>query len=383
MRLKRYLEQSSSPLSTEMEFELNINSKLLVSNVRRKKKQQLSAPFASITAASPKEPINVVTPIFTIAAAATKPSHSTAATAATKWRVTAGNLAAGAIAGASVEAILYPIDTIKTRLQAMKSGGGIRALLQSGGGRALYAGIWGNLAGVAPASAIFMAVYEPVKAAATKMAGPDKEFMGPLAGGVAAGLASSIVRVPTEVVKTRMQTKEFNNALTALKTIALKEGSKGLFAGYGSFLLRDLPFDAIEFVTYEQLKKVYKVGALRDGRELNPGEHSVCGAMAGAVTGLVTTPLDVLKTRLMLQGGSRAQYANAADCAVKIVRQEGWGALFRGWEPRVIWIGVGGSVFFTVLEQAKKAFAPKPPVKPCCSGKSKNSNSSKQSAQKQ
>ena len=45
----------------------------------------------------------------------------------------------------------------------MTHGGGFRALLQSGGGKALYAGVFGNLAGVAPSSAIFMAVYEPVK----------------------------------------------------------------------------------------------------------------------------------------------------------------------------------------------------------------------------
>jgi hypothetical protein len=45
----------------------------------------------------------------------------------------------------------------------MTSGGGFRALIQAGGGKALYAGVFGNLAGVAPASAIFMAVYEPVK----------------------------------------------------------------------------------------------------------------------------------------------------------------------------------------------------------------------------
>lgn len=36
--------------------------------------------------------------------------------------------------------------------------------------------------------------------------GEQQQFLGPLAGGVAAGLASSMVRVPTEVVKTRMQT---------------------------------------------------------------------------------------------------------------------------------------------------------------------------------
>ena len=48
---------------------------------------------------------------------------------------------------------------------------------------------------------------------------------------------------------------EFTHAFTALKTIQAKQGRRGLFAGYGSFLLRDLPFDAIEFVAYEQFKK--------------------------------------------------------------------------------------------------------------------------------
>jgi hypothetical protein len=59
-----------------------------------------------------------------------------------QWRIIAGNLASGAIAGCIVEAALYPLDTIKTRLQLMRSGGGLRALLRSGGGKALYAGIW-------------------------------------------------------------------------------------------------------------------------------------------------------------------------------------------------------------------------------------------------
>jgi solute carrier family 25 S-adenosylmethionine transporter 26 len=43
---------------------------------------------------------------------------------------------------------------------------------------------------------------------------------------------------------------------------------------------------------------------LRGSRDLNSAEHSLFGAVAGAFTGLVTTPLDVLKTRLMLQGTS-------------------------------------------------------------------------------
>ena len=35
------------------------------------------------------------------------------------------------------------------------------------------------------------------------------------------------------------------------------KGVAGLFVGYGSFLLRDLPFDAIEFAGYESLKKAW------------------------------------------------------------------------------------------------------------------------------
>lgn len=50
-------------------------------------------------------------------------------------------------------------------------------------------------------------------------------------------------------------TGEFTHAFTALRTIVAKEGRRGLFAGYGSFLLRDLPFDAIEFVSYEAFKQ--------------------------------------------------------------------------------------------------------------------------------
>lgn len=92
---------------------------------------------------------------------------------------------------------------------------------------------------------------------------------------------------------------------------------------------RDLPFDAIEFVTYEQLKKAYK--GMKGGRELNAAEVSVLGAGAGAATGLITCPLDVLKTRQML--GS-SEYKNVLDCAVSIVRQEGFQALMKGWQPR-------------------------------------------------
>ena len=91
----------------------------------------------------------------------------------------------------------------------MLKGGGWQALVKQGGAKNLYAGVWGNLAGVAPASAVFMAIYEPVKAALNERVSEDKSFLAPLGAGSAAGVAASVIRVPTEVVKQRLQSGEF------------------------------------------------------------------------------------------------------------------------------------------------------------------------------
>ena len=62
--------------------------------------------------------------------------------------------------------------------------------------------------GVLPASAIFMGVYEPIKQEVEKRVPENRQFLASLSGGIGAGLAASIVRVPTEVVKQRMQNGE-------------------------------------------------------------------------------------------------------------------------------------------------------------------------------
>ncbi|KAJ7548210.1 hypothetical protein O6H91_07G003000 [Diphasiastrum complanatum] len=226
---------------------------------------------------------------------------------------------AGGTAGVVVETVLYPIDTIKTRLQATRFGGKIDF-------RGLYSGLGGNLVGVLPASALFVAVYEPLKQKLLELVPDHLSSIAHLTAGAAGGAVASLVRVPTEVIKQRLQTGQFSSATKAVQQIVVKEGVTGLYAGYGSFLLRDLPFDAIQFCIYEQLRIVYKKVAKR---ELGGPETALVGAVAGAITGAVTTPLDVIKTRLMVQGVA----------------------------PRVLWIGIGGSIFFAVLERTKQLLA--------------------------
>ncbi|KAK7858869.1 s-adenosylmethionine carrier 1 [Quercus suber] len=189
---------------------------------------------------------------------------------------------AGGTAGVVVETALYPIDTIKTRLQAGFS------FLQNfltkaarGGGKinlqGLYSGLAGNLAGVLPASAVFVGVYEPTKQKLLKLFPENLSAAAHLTAGAVGGMAASLIRVPTEVIKQRMQTGQFTSAPDAVRLIVSKEGFKGLYAGYGSFLLRDLPFDALQFCIYEQLRIGYKAAAQRD---LNDPENAIIGAFA-------------------------------------------------------------------------------------------------------
>ncbi|GJN25073.1 hypothetical protein PR202_gb12857 [Eleusine coracana subsp. coracana] len=110
--------------------------------------------------------------------------------------------------------------------------------------------------------------------------------------------------------------------------------------------------DAVRFiVAKEGIKGLYAAK-----RDLKDAENAIIGAFAGAVTGALTTPLDVMKTRLMIQGQGN-QYRGFIDCAQTILREEGAGAFLKGIEPRVLWIGIGGSIFFGVLEKTKSILA--------------------------
>ncbi|WJX14319.1 S-adenosylmethionine carrier 1, chloroplastic/mitochondrial [Trifolium repens] len=130
---------------------------------------------------------------------------------------------AGGVAGVAVEAVLYPIDTIKTRLQVAR--GGVNIVFKG-----LYSGLAGNLAGVLPASAIFIGVYEPAKQKLLEIFPENLSALAHIAAGAIGGAASSLVRVPTEVVKQRIQTGQFKSTPAAVRLIIANEGFKGLYA---------------------------------------------------------------------------------------------------------------------------------------------------------
>lgn len=77
---------------------------------------------------------------------------------------------------------------------------------------------------------------------------------------------------------------------------------RGFYAGLGVTCLRELPFAFIQFPLYESLKRLVTAGNA-DGDKVTPRQAAACGSLAGAVAAALTTPLDVIKTQLMLGHG--------------------------------------------------------------------------------
>jgi solute carrier family 25 S-adenosylmethionine transporter 26 len=114
------------------------------------------------------------------------------------------------------------------------------------------------------------------------------------------------------VVKSRTQTSAYGEGRSSLHSAlmtARNEGIRGFYRGFGITIARELPFTSIQFPLYEYLKSLLSRDFL-SGRRPSPGEAAVCGSIAGGVAALTTTPLDVVKTRVMLELKVRVRHSS-------------------------------------------------------------------------
>ncbi|KJH52450.1 hypothetical protein DICVIV_01295 [Dictyocaulus viviparus] len=196
-------------------------------------------------------------------------------------------LVCGAGAGLTVDIGLYPLDTIKTRLQSKQgfvAAGGFRKLYRHEYKEHLSYGMGSIAIGSAPGAALFFFNYRIVKGLFTE----EDSLVHAISASSAETIACAI-RVPTELIKQRLQ-----------------------------------------------------------GSKCSPIEGAACGSIAGTFAAAATTPLDVAKTRIML---SKVKPTPTVFCTLKnVYSYGGFPALFSGITPRVLWMAAGGFIFFGAFE---------------------------------
>jgi solute carrier family 25 S-adenosylmethionine transporter 26 len=159
-------------------------------------------------------------------------------------------------------------------------------------------------------------------------------------------VAACAVRVPTEVVKQRAQAIQHPSSRAALMHILSQRHKIGLtgvwrelYRGWSITIFREVPFTIIQMPLWEGLKAYSR--SYNNTTTVSAPQSALFGSIAGAVAAGVTTPLDVLKTRLMLA----REKVGFQEMLGRILRENGPGALFSGIGPRIFWISAGGAIF--------------------------------------
>lgn len=147
---------------------------------------------------------------------------------------------------------------------------------------------------------------------------------------------------PLEIVKIRLQvqgelTKKADAAVPKRTAIWIVKnlGVVGLYKGASACLLRDVPFSAIYFPAYSHLKR--DIFGESPAKKLGVLQLLTAGAIAGMPAAYLTTPCDVIKTRLQVEARKGEQiYTGLVDCAKKVWKEEGFKAFFKGGPARIL-----------------------------------------------
>jgi solute carrier family 25 (mitochondrial S-adenosylmethionine transporter), member 26 len=269
------------------------------------------------------------------------------------------HMMAGAAATGVAVAVMHPLDTIKTVSQAGGTSALAAARSRMADGRgllALYGGVGPSVGGQMPAGSIKLAAFEGVSQWARRACPDINSNVIELASAAVAFLACSVVLVPGEVIKQKVQAGLFKSTRAGVRGIMAVDGIAGFFAGYQATLLRDVPYTMLEFGLFAQFKRMLRAFASRPA--FTSKEEWAMGGLAGGCTGLLTTPLDLAKTKLMTQPrplpGGKPMYSGVIDVFVKIAKEEGVSGLFRGGATRVAWLVPFTAVFFGVHGMSKR-----------------------------
>jgi len=284
---------------------------------------------------------------------------------------------AGGLARSAAQATIHPIDTIKVRMQMMLSKRGSAAKPTTAGspkwasrpsnnmGKAvastasgmvtgmssLYQGVGSAAFGAGLALGTYFWFYNSAKRVLETHAADAPPSLTAFIAGAVGAVGSSFVKVPAAVCIRSVQAGVYPNGVTAFGRILKVTGPRGLYTGYLPTVIEDVPDMAFKFASYETLGSIYYRAVGKARAEANRIDDLIVGGAAGSIAAALTTPVDVIKTRMMCDAASRPTIFSAA----RAVAAEGRiGAWFAGVGPRSLSSGINSAVFFMFLESLRQ-----------------------------
>ncbi|KAL5972435.1 hypothetical protein ACLOJK_041690 [Asimina triloba] len=265
-----------------------------------------------------------------------------------------GEFLSGALAGAMTKAALAPLETIRTRMVvgvgSRNIAGSFIEVIDQQGWRGLWSGNTINMLRIIPTQAIELGTFEWVKRTLTlaqeqwnQNECPKLQIghininlsfscISPVAvGGAAAGIVSTLVCHPLEVLKDRLTVdpKAYPTICLALQKMYRDGGIRTFYAGISPTLIGMLPYSTCYYFMYERMKKSYCQAKKK--ASLNRAELLLIGALSGLTASTISYPLEVARKRLMVGSLQGRCPPHMAAALAEVLQGEGLGGLYRGW----------------------------------------------------
>ncbi|KAJ6103036.1 hypothetical protein N7486_005463, partial [Penicillium sp. IBT 16267x] len=333
---------------------------------------------------------------------------------------------AGAFAALTVDFFVYPFDTLKTRIQSPNyervfKDARTGALKRNVFFRGLYQGVWSVVFSTIPSSGAFFTTYEAVKYAFYNSSGSESRSRNsrstlrlpfthsiptPIIHAIAsssAEMVSCLILTPAEVLKQNAQmvnssqtqpqstsrhpstNQHIKNNTSAMRQVITRFRSHPLrlWSGYTALVGRNLPFTVLHFPLFEFIRTritdwrrrkresqsslrrsnaEHSSSAQREALIERAGLTGLSAGISGTVCSFVTTPIDVIKTRVMLSASDDVATTEGSQTRKKvpkkgtlsvgkeIFRKEGVRGLFKGGAIRSGWTAISMSLYLGLYE---------------------------------
>jgi len=264
------------------------------------------------------------------------------------------SVVAGGSAGICEVMLMYPLDVVKTRSQLAH--GKAQGVFQMLGHIiktekfGLYRGIISPILAESPKRAMKFTCNELYKPFLEDKNGKLNWWRSGIAG-AAAGATETFVNCPFEVLKVRMQNAEYkarySSTLDALVKLSKQEGVLSLYKGFQAQLIRNALWNGTYFSVINSLKIAFGKGKTKTE---NLWKGFISGAIAGARGTTVNTPFDVVKSRMQNQIGDDGPYKSPFSSLLKIYRDEGMRALYKGYAARIYRLAPGGGIMLVAFD---------------------------------
>ncbi|KAK5115947.1 hypothetical protein LTR62_000403 [Meristemomyces frigidus] len=191
-------------------------------------------------------------------------------------------------------------------------------------------------------------------------------FIYQFAAGAVAGVSEILVMYPLDVVKTRVQIQgrvpipgqdHYTSMMDCFRKIIANEGASRLYRGITAPILMEAPKRATKFAANDEWGKVYR--NLFNAPKMTQSLSILTGASAGATEAFVVVPFELVKIRLQDKAQAH-KYNGMIDCVTKIIKQEGFLAMYQGLESTVWRHVLWNAGYFGCIFQVRALLPPNP-----------------------